>query len=150
MKTTASASRVVTEEEMVDWGRQFGSGLENGRVIIALRGELGAGKTTLAQAICAGYGVTADVTSPTFALVHEYASSKAPVYHLDLYRLDGPRDLQNIGFDEIVSSVSLVIVEWPERAERAIPATALALELEMIAGDPARRRLTIVAPGKPG
>ena len=77
-------------------------------LVVALAGDLGAGKTTLAQAICAGYGVTEPVTSPTFALVHRYDAPRSPVYHLDLYRLDRPSDLINIGWDEIVASHALI------------------------------------------
>jgi tRNA threonylcarbamoyladenosine biosynthesis protein TsaE len=138
--------RVMTEAELVDWGHGFGAGTPAGRYVLTLSGDLGAGKTTLVRAICSGYGVTEDVTSPTYAIVHKYASTKSPVYHLDLYRLESPKDLQNIGFDEIVESVSLVLIEWPKVAERAIPKVAINVHLEMIDGDESRRRLTLNAP----
>ena len=76
--------------ELVDWGERFGRAAP-AAARRRLTGELGAGKTTLVQAICRGYGVTDDVTSPTFALVHRYSAPRAPVYHLDLYRLRAPR-----------------------------------------------------------
>jgi len=143
---SATAERLLTETELTEMGRGVGSGIPAGRHVVTLRGDLGSGKTTLARAICAGYGVTEDVTSPTYALVHKYASTKSPVYHLDLYRLEGPRDLQNIGFDEIVTSVSLVLVEWPERAEGRLPKDAMGFFLSMVDRDASRRRVSIGVP----
>jgi tRNA threonylcarbamoyladenosine biosynthesis protein TsaE len=137
----ASRGRVtMTRAELVAWGEAFGRAVAP-PLVVALAGDLGAGKTTLAQAICAGYGVTEPVTSPTFALVHRYDAPKSPVYHLDLYRLDRPSDLINIGWDEIAISHALVIVEWPERAGDLIPAQHVPVDLEYDASDPERRVL---------
>jgi tRNA threonylcarbamoyladenosine biosynthesis protein TsaE len=137
----ASRGRVaMTRAELVAWGEAFGHAVAP-PLVVALAGDLGAGKTTLAQAICAGYGVTEPVTSPTFALVHRYDAQKSPVYHLDLYRLERPSDLINIGWDEIAISHALVIVEWPERAGDLIPARHVPVDLEYDASDPERRVL---------
>ena len=130
----------MTERELTAWGEALGRGL-HAPVFITLTGDLGAGKTTLTQAICRGYGVRDDVTSPTFALVHVYEAPNSPVHHVDLYRLDGPRDLQNIGWSDLVRGGSVVIVEWPERALSEIPEDAVALELRFVEGDPTRRLL---------
>lgn len=108
---------------------------------MTLSGELGTGKTTLAQAICRGYGVEGEVTSPTYALVHEYAAKKSPVYHIDLYRLDSPSQLTNLGWDEIVSSHALVIIEWPDRAGERLPAEHVPIDLEYAPEDDAHRIL---------
>src|SRR6185437_3191738 len=89
-----------TEPALVAWGEQFGRAALP-PLVVTITGDLGAGKTTLTRAICRGYGVTEDVTSPTFALVHQYAAGKSPVYHLDLYRLKSPAELTNLGWDEI-------------------------------------------------
>ncbi|HSY80916.1 MAG TPA: tRNA (adenosine(37)-N6)-threonylcarbamoyltransferase complex ATPase subunit type 1 TsaE, partial [Gemmatimonadaceae bacterium] len=86
----------LTLPELVAWGEQFGRALAP-PVLIAISGDLGAGKTTLIQAICRGYGVTEPVTSPTFALVHEYRAPRSPVFHIDLYRLERPAELTSIG-----------------------------------------------------
>ena len=131
---------VMSETELVGWGERLGRGLRP-PALIALTGDLGAGKTTLTQAICRGYGVRDEVTSPTFAIVHVYQAPPSPVFHVDLYRLEGPRDLQNIGWDDMVRGDAIVIVEWPGRAGAAIPHDALALELRLVEGDPARREL---------
>ena len=130
----------MTRAELVAWGESFGRAA-SAPLVVALAGDLGAGKTTLAQAICAGYGVTAPVTSPTFALVHRYDAPRSPVYHLDLYRLERPSDLINIGWDEIVASHALVIVEWPERAGDLIPPQHVPIDLEHVPSDPERRVL---------
>ena len=130
----------MTRPELVAWGEAFGRAA-TAPLVVALAGDLGAGKTTLAQAICAGYGVTEPVTSPTFALVHRYHAPRSPVYHLDLYRLERPSDLINIGWDEIAASHALVIVEWPERAGDLIPAEHVPIDLEYAPADPERRVL---------
>lgn len=137
----ASRARVaMTRDELVAWGESFGRAASP-PLVIALAGDLGAGKTTLAQAICAGYGVTQSVTSPTFALVHKYDAPRSPVYHLDLYRIEKPSDLVNIGWDEIAASHALVIVEWPERAGALIPADHVPIDLEHAPTEPDKRVL---------
>lgn len=115
--------------ELVAWGEKLGKAAAP-PLLITLKGELGAGKTTLAQAICAGYGVTEEVTSPTYALVHKYSSERSPVYHVDLYRLSQESELTNIGWDDLVSDRALVIVEWPDRAGARLPADHLRIALE--------------------
>ena len=136
----ARAHVAMTRGELVAWGEAFGRAATP-PLLIALAGDLGAGKTTLAQAICAGYGVTEPVTSPTFALVHRYDAPRSPVYHLDLYRIERPSELVNLGWDEITMSHALVIVEWPERAGDLIPAGHVAIDLEYAPSDPERRVL---------
>jgi tRNA threonylcarbamoyladenosine biosynthesis protein TsaE len=130
----------MTESEMRDWGRRFGHAA-HAPLVVTITGELGAGKTALVQAICAGYGVTDDVTSPTFALVHEYQAPRSPVHHLDLYRLDRPDQLDEIGWDELVTARAIVLVEWPERAGDRVPAGHVTLSLQHLPDDPDRRLL---------
>ena len=130
----------LSEMELSDWGERFGRAARP-PLIVTLRGELGAGKTTLARAICRGYGVPDEVTSPTFTVVHEYRGTRSPVYHLDLYRLEGPDDLANIGWDDILSAEALVLIEWPERAAEMLPADHVPILLQHLPNDPARRLL---------
>jgi tRNA threonylcarbamoyladenosine biosynthesis protein TsaE len=131
---------VVTRDELIAWGEGVGRAAHP-PMIIAISGPLGAGKTTLIQAICRGYGVSAPVTSPTFALVHEYAAARSAVFHLDLFRLAGPADLTAIGWDEIMSAHALVLVEWPERAGDRLPPGHVPIDLEYAAGNDTRRTL---------
>jgi len=136
----AHGKLALTEAELVDWGVRLGRQI-NPPLVITLEGDLGAGKTTLVKAICQGYGVTEEVTSPTFALVHVYDAPRSPVHHADLYRLDGPRDLQNLGWDDLVQADALMLIEWPDRAGALLPANHLPIQLSHVDGDPSRRVL---------
>jgi len=130
----------LDENELQDWGKALGESIQ-APLMISLSGDLGAGKTTLAQAICAGYGVDEPVTSPTYALVHRYDAAHSPVYHVDLYRLDNESQLTNIGWDDMLGERAVVIVEWPERAGDRMPSEYLHIDLEYAEGDPGRRVL---------
>lgn len=130
----------LDERELSKWGEDLGES-STAPLVISLTGELGVGKTTLAQAICRGYGVTEPVTSPTYALVHRYEAPKSPVYHVDLYRLDNESQLTNIGWDDILAERALLIVEWPERAGDRMPADHLHLDLDYAVGDESHRIL---------
>jgi tRNA threonylcarbamoyladenosine biosynthesis protein TsaE len=139
---TSSHQSRVTLTELTEWGEALGRRLKPG-TIIALQGELGTGKTTLAQAICRGVGIREDVTSPTFSLVNEYRANDSSLFHLDLYRLAGPADLTNIAWDDIINSGSIVIVEWPERAGDRMPDEAMHIRLDYVPDDDSRRALTV-------
>jgi tRNA threonylcarbamoyladenosine biosynthesis protein TsaE len=117
------------------WGEALGTRLQP-PCVVSLAGDLGTGKTTLAQAIARGYGVTGAVTSPTFALLHEYAAPRSPVFHLDLYRLSGPEQLANIGWEDVMAARAVVLIEWPDRTGRELPAVAHAIELAHVPGKP--------------
>jgi tRNA threonylcarbamoyl adenosine modification protein YjeE len=130
----------MDEAGLRDWGRRFGRAAHP-PLLVTLTGELGAGKTTLAQAICEGYGVSGEVTSPTFALVQEYDAPRSPVYHLDLHRLDRAEQVDALAWDEILSARALVLVEWPERAGDRIPPGRVTLSLQHLPDDPGRRLL---------
>lgn len=136
----ADGRLALTEQELVAWGEQLGRAT-TAPLVITLAGDLGAGKTTLAQAICRGYGVQDEVTSPTFALVHEYRGGRSPVYHLDLYRLRDPSELVQLGWDEMLAARAVTLIEWPERAGGMLPAAHLAITLAHLPGDPGRRLL---------
>ena len=136
----ASGRVALTEAELRAWGEQLGRAV-TAPLAIAISGELGAGKTTLAQSICRGAGVREFVTSPTFALVQRYDGSRFPVYHLDLYRLNSARELVNLGWDDVLRDEALVLIEWPERAGGRIPAEALHIEIEHHPTDAAKRLL---------
>ena len=130
----------LTEIELREWGEQLGRA-SSPPLLITLTGELGVGKTTLAQSICSGYGVRDDVTSPTYALVHQYSAPRSAVFHVDLYRIESVEQLTNIGWDEIVAARALILVEWPERAGARLPEDHLPIDLDYVPGDPTRRIL---------
>jgi tRNA threonylcarbamoyladenosine biosynthesis protein TsaE len=111
---------VVDEAELRAWGQRLGAALPL-PALLTLRGDLGAGKTTVAQALLAGAGVREPVTSPTFALVQWYESARGRIAHLDLYRLRHGEELHALGWDDILREAALVVVEWPERAEAWLP-----------------------------
>ena len=134
-------SAELTLAELTQWGEALGARLEAPSVV-TLEGDLGAGKTTLAQAIARGYGVRDVVTSPTFAIVHEYRAPRSPVFHLDLYRLSGPHPLANIGWDDAMSAKAVLLVEWPDRAAGQLMPATHAITLAHVAGKPDVRSLT--------
>ncbi len=112
-------------------GAGIASGLKPG-VAVALWGDLGSGKTTLARAILRALGVSEDVPSPTFTLVQSY-DTKPPVAHYDLYRLKSPREMAELGFDDALAD-GAVLVEWPERAPEVLPPEALHVRLSLQEG----------------
>jgi tRNA threonylcarbamoyladenosine biosynthesis protein TsaE len=130
----------LDEAELVAWGERFGRA-SAAPLVVGLTGELGAGKTTLVRAICRGLGVTDDVTSPTFTLVHRYASPRGAVYHVDLYRLRGPFELTNIGWDDMLAEEAVALIEWPERAGERMPALHVSIGLQHLPDDPSKRLL---------
>jgi tRNA threonylcarbamoyladenosine biosynthesis protein TsaE len=130
----------MTEDELRRWGESFGRAARP-PLVVAITGDLGAGKTTLVRAICRGTGVLSHVTSPTFALVHQYTGTLGTVYHLDLYRLTSPDELTAIGWDDLLRAHALVLIEWAERAGDRLPGDLVPLALEHVEGDPTRRIL---------
>ena len=104
------------------------AGKLNGGEVIALFGEMGAGKTALTRGIARGRGVSGGVSSPTFALVHEYRG-RLPVYHFDMYRIESWDDLYSTGFFDYLNSGGVLIVEWSENIENALPENAVRLHL---------------------
>ncbi len=103
------------EDELNRFGDELGRALR-APAVIGLSGELGTGKTTLVQAICRGLGAHALATSPTYALVHQYAAAGTAVYHVDCYRLTAPDQARDLGFDDMIREGAIVLIEWPERA----------------------------------
>jgi tRNA threonylcarbamoyladenosine biosynthesis protein TsaE len=137
--------RTKSPEETQQAGADIGRSL-NVPAVVLLRGSLGAGKTTLTRGIAQGLGVedTSLVNSPSFTLVNVYQGA-CPIYHVDLYRLEGDRDLYSIGLDDFIGNEGVTVVEWSERlADSFDDATVVEIE---DAGDD-ERILHIRAPGK--
>lgn len=131
----------LTEPELVAWGQKFGNALAMPS-FITFTGDLGAGKTTLIRAIAHAQGALEPVTSQSYGLVHEYASPRGPVIHVDLYRLEGPGELPQLGWDDLLRTRAIVLVEWPERAVGALPPGHVSVRLEHVDGRPDVRRLS--------
>jgi tRNA threonylcarbamoyladenosine biosynthesis protein TsaE len=128
--------RTASEEETIALGRQLARELP-ARGVVLLIGNLGAGKTTLAKGIVSGRNAAEpdEVSSPTFTLIHEYGGGRA--YHVDLYRLDEPREVASLGLDELFDRDALVLIEWGERFPQLLPAARTEIRIRAL-GDDAR------------
>lgn len=133
---------------MRELSRALGRQLRTGDAVL-LHGDLGAGKTTLTQGIAEGLGIHTPVQSPTFTLMSEYPAmlgdgTTATLYHLDLYRLDDPEELGDIGWEEVIAPVSgITVVEWPERAGHWLPERFILISIAW--RDPESRQVTITS-----
>lgn len=131
--------------EVIQWGKKLGQLLEAGDVI-CLFGELGSGKTTFAQGIAAGLGVTDPVTSPTFTLINMY-SGRLPFYHADLYRLEDPAQLEDLGLEEFFYGDGVFAVEWADRLDKHTPEDFLEIRIDYLPDSQNGRRITFLPHG---
>ena len=124
--------RTASEEETIALGERLARELPT-RQVVLLIGPLGAGKTTLAKGIVKGLGAALpdDVSSPTFTLIHEYGR----VYHIDLYRLDEPREVATLGLDDLFDREAIVLIEWGERFPQFLPAERTEIRIRAGSGD---------------
>jgi tRNA threonylcarbamoyladenosine biosynthesis protein TsaE len=137
--------RTTSADETEARGRALGMLLTGGDVV-ALSGDLGAGKTVMVRGIVAGTGSAARVASPTFTLIREYAGPR-PLFHVDLYRLDSPQQLDDIGLDEVFARGGIVLIEWAERAGPYLPDEHLWIAITFRTGED-ERELTFTARGR--
>ena len=126
--------RTASEAETIALGERLARELPATGVVLLI-GNLGAGKTTLAKGIVSGLGAAGadEVSSPTFTLIHEYGEGR--VYHVDLYRLDEPREVATLGLDEIFDRDGLVLIEWGERFPRLLPRDRTEIRIRALTGD---------------
>jgi len=115
----------------MEFGRHFAASLQPGDVV-ALTGDLGAGKTCLVKGIALGLGVTQDVTSPTFTIIHEYRGGRLPLAHIDLYRLNSEREALNIGIEDYLNGPGITVIEWAERIESLLPPQTKRIRLAVV------------------
>jgi tRNA threonylcarbamoyladenosine biosynthesis protein TsaE len=115
-------------EETSELGKKIAEALKAGDVVV-LSGELGAGKTHLAQGIARGLGVEGYVKSPTFNIIHVYDGGRLLLYHIDLYRIEGALELENLGLEEYIYGKGVSVIEWGERAEELLPDEAIRIQL---------------------
>lgn len=133
--------RIHSESELIEFAREFSEGVTPGTVV-TLSGELGAGKSVFARALMRALGVAdAVMPSPTFAIVQEYAGRHGPIAHMDWYRLGCAEELEAIGAHEYMQPPWICIVEWPERADGLIPATARRLRIHLVPGQAEAREI---------
>jgi tRNA threonylcarbamoyladenosine biosynthesis protein TsaE len=140
--TRQTTTYTHSAEETVAFGRTLAAELTP-PLLILLRGDLGAGKTTLAKGIAEGFGAASadDVTSPTFTLVHEYRGPRAALYHIDLYRVDTERELETLGLDDLIEPTSILLVEWGEKFPRFVRERNVEIVLERV--DENERRIQV-------
>lgn len=126
-------------EETTDLGRQLAAELEPGSVVL-LRGDLGAGKTTLVKGIAEGFNAAEAeaVTSPTFTLIHEYRGPEVTLYHIDLYRIDTPRELDTLALDDLMEPNTILLIEWGEKFERFAEERDFEIAIEHLGADERR------------
>jgi len=131
-------------QETIAAGRKIAGLLSPGSVV-ALKGTLGSGKTLFASGVAGGLGVKENITSPTYTIINEYENS--PVfYHIDVYRLKGDRDFQEIGGDEIINGDGISVIEWSDLIPKSLPDKALTISLEITG--PSSRLIKINIPEK--
>jgi tRNA threonylcarbamoyladenosine biosynthesis protein TsaE len=124
----------TSEEQTLQAGLRLAASLSPGDIVL-LEGGLGAGKTVFARGTAVGLGVDPrEVRSPTFTLVNVY-TGRLPVYHIDLYRMDRPQDLQELGLEEVLGTDGVALVEWPERLGPYAPRRAVRVRLRDQGGD---------------
>ena len=139
--------RTASEQETIALGERLAGELAPG--VVLLIGNLGAGKTTLAKGIVNGLHAASpdEVSSPTFTLIHEYGGGR--VYHVDLYRLDEPREVERLGLDELIDSGALILVEWGERFPQLFPPPRTEIRLRALADDAREIEVVSSAHGRP-
>ena len=130
--------------ETEELGRRIAARVKRGDAI-SLQGDLGAGKTTLARAILRALGVRDEVPSPSFTLVQEYEAAGARIAHCDLYRIESPMELDEMGMEEALQN-GVLLVEWPERAPERIPAGTLKIHIDI--RSESERHITLSGPAR--
>ncbi|MGA2001967.1 MAG: tRNA (adenosine(37)-N6)-threonylcarbamoyltransferase complex ATPase subunit type 1 TsaE [Terriglobales bacterium] len=130
----ATETLTHSAEETIAYGRELAAELAPPRIVL-LRGDLGAGKTTLVKGIAEGFHAARaeDVTSPTFTLIHEYRSPRATLYHIDLYRIETQREFDTLGLDDLLAPDSILLIEWGEKFPRLVRDRDIEITLERVA-----------------
>lgn len=127
-------------EETFSLGEKIGKYITPG-TILALSGDLGAGKTALSQGIAKGLGITEQVVSPTFVLIQEYEGGRLPLYHMDMYRLETEREFAQLGLEDYFNSNGVMVIEWAERLGGLLPADHIAIHIQAVSDR--ERKLTV-------
>ena len=145
MKQYLSHSTEETEQIAAD----FAAGLHSGDVI-AYRGPMGAGKTAFTRGLCRGLGLADHVSSPTFALVHQYGNGSRALYHFDMYRVETFDDLYSTGFFDYLDYGGILAIEGSENIEAVLPENTITVEIRKVEADPDAREILIFTPSERG
>lgn len=122
---------ILSEPDLIRWGDRIGKAI-SGPVFLGLKGPLGAGKSVLARAVARGAGVEGPIPSPTFNLLFRYDTPQGgPIVHMDLYRVEEPAELWELGWEELGESGEVALVEWPERAGDLLPHDRWEIQIEI-------------------
>ena len=133
-----------SSDETIALGRSLSDLLTPPKLVL-LRGDLGAGKTTLVKGIAEGFQAASqeEVTSPTFTLIHEYRGPRASLFHIDLYRIDTQRELETLALDDLISSDSILLIEWGEKFSRFERERDVEIALDKIADQ--ERKIRVIS-----
>lgn len=112
-----------------DFAKKIGENLKSGDVL-CLDGDLGVGKTVFTKGVAAGLGIKDDVSSPTFTLIQEYYGGRLPLYHFDVYRIDGPWDMDDLGYEEYFYGEGVCLVEWGSMIKELFPENTIYVRIE--------------------
>lgn len=132
-----------SETETYELGKSFGEKAKAGD-ILCLDGDLGAGKTVFSKGFAAGLGITDVVNSPTFTIIHEYESGRLPLYHFDVYRIEEPEEMYELGYEEYFFGEGVCIIEWSKLIEELIPENATRIIINRDASKGADYRIVTV------
>ncbi|HEY7640922.1 MAG TPA: tRNA (adenosine(37)-N6)-threonylcarbamoyltransferase complex ATPase subunit type 1 TsaE [Steroidobacteraceae bacterium] len=148
---------VATADDMRALGRALGGALRtagSGALVIGIEGELGAGKTTLVGGVLASLSIEGAIRSPTYTLIEPYEAAGLRLYHIDLYRLSGAREVEALGIRDLLDEHAVLLIEWPSRAAGALPGADLSISIEyqgaQIPADAQRRLLSAQAHSSAG
>lgn len=122
--TTMKVLESYSREDTFHTGEVLGEKAQPGQVY-ALYGDLGVGKTVLTKGFAKGLGITDPVNSPTFTILQIYEKGRLPLYHFDVYRIEEPEEMEEVGFDDYVYGKGVSMIEWPERIEELLPASVI-------------------------
>jgi tRNA threonylcarbamoyladenosine biosynthesis protein TsaE len=141
---TLNQYRTETPDRTIRLGLEIGRQLPPGSVV-ALHGPLGAGKTTLVKGIARSLNIEEAVTSPSFTLISEYEGNREGIpitlYHIDLYRISHPQEIEDLGMEEILNGEGICVIEWAEKAEEFLPESTV--RVEIVIGDREKRQIKV-------
>lgn len=132
-------------EDTVEIGKQLGERVRPGD-IICINGDLGTGKTHFTKGIALGLGVSENITSPTFTIVNEYESGRLKLYHFDVYRVNDPDEIDNIGFDEYIFSNGVSVIEWSNYIDELIPKDYIDINISKLPKSGENYRKIVIIP----